>query len=155
MRMELSGKGFILIVFLVLVHDAVCTHFRGGTFTYKPVKPSDPKDTKVSHFGKCKRLWIMPKGYKSNNIYLSAYLFSFEAWANICHVTSLLSVCSFMPALASCSLGIVTSNKQTTEIFYLCLLFNISAPNWVRKSQRVKDAEAMLIWLIDFFILIR
>ena len=51
--MELSGKGLILIVFLVLVHDAVCTHFRGGTFTYKPVNPSDSANTTVSIFGIC------------------------------------------------------------------------------------------------------
>ena len=46
--MELSGKSLISIVFLMLVHDAVCTHFRGGTFTYKPVNPSDPANTTVS-----------------------------------------------------------------------------------------------------------
>ena len=48
MRMELSGKVLILIVFLVLVYDAVCSHFRGGTFTYKPVNPSDSANTTVS-----------------------------------------------------------------------------------------------------------
>jgi len=54
--MELSGKRLISIVFLMLVHDAVCTHFRGGTFTYKPVNPSDPANTTVSFFGlKCLR----------------------------------------------------------------------------------------------------
>ena len=47
--MELSGKVLMLIVFrLVLVHDAVCSHFRGGTFTYKPVNPSDSANTTVS-----------------------------------------------------------------------------------------------------------
>ena len=51
--MKLSGEGLISIVFLVLVHDAVCTHFRGGTFTYKPVNPSDFANTTVSFFGKC------------------------------------------------------------------------------------------------------
>ena len=52
--MKLSGKSLISIVFLMLVHDAVCTHFRGGTFTYKPVNPSDPANTTVSFFGlKC------------------------------------------------------------------------------------------------------
>ena len=54
--MELSGKSLISIVFLVLVHDAVCSHFRGGTFTYKPVDPTDPANTEVSLFGKCCRL---------------------------------------------------------------------------------------------------
>ena len=50
MRMELAVKYIILIVCLVLVHDAACTHFRGGTFTYKPVNPSDPANTTVSSF---------------------------------------------------------------------------------------------------------
>ena len=47
MRMELAVKYIILIVCLALAHDAVCTHFRGGTFTYKPVNPSDPANTTV------------------------------------------------------------------------------------------------------------
>ena len=47
-RMTLATKSMILIVFLVLVHNAVCSHFRGGTFTYTPVNPSDPANTTVS-----------------------------------------------------------------------------------------------------------
>ncbi|XP_078378906.1 integrin beta-like protein A [Oculina patagonica] len=47
MKMDLAGKCIIWIVCFVLVHDAVCTHFRGGTFTYKPVNPSDPANTTV------------------------------------------------------------------------------------------------------------
>ncbi|KAK2562946.1 hypothetical protein P5673_013930 [Acropora cervicornis] len=43
--MTLATKFMILIVFLVLVHNAVCSHFRGGTFTYTPVNPSDPANT--------------------------------------------------------------------------------------------------------------
>lgn len=50
--MELSGKSLISMVFLIVLHDVVCTHFRGGTFTYEPVNPSDPSNTKVSFFGK-------------------------------------------------------------------------------------------------------
>ena len=153
MRMELSGKGFILIVLLVFVHDAVCRHFRGGTFTYKPVNPSDPENTKVSHFGKCKRLWIMHKGYKSNNIYFRAYSFSLKPELTFVMLLAHYQSVRLMPALGFCSLGIGTKNKQTTELF-LCLLYSVSPRSWVRKSQRVKDAEAMLIWLIDFFILI-
>ncbi|XP_015760399.1 PREDICTED: uncharacterized protein LOC107339598 isoform X2 [Acropora digitifera] len=45
--MTLATKSMILIVFLVLVHNAVCTHFRGGTFTYTPDNPSDPANTTV------------------------------------------------------------------------------------------------------------
>jgi len=56
MRMELSGKSIISIVFLVLINDVLCTHFRGGTFTYKPVNPSDPANTTVSFFGNVQRL---------------------------------------------------------------------------------------------------
>ena len=93
---ELSGKSLISIVFLVLVHDAVCSHFWGGTCTYKPVNPSDPTNTKESLFSKnlnffesCTRVTL------SNNVYLSAFSFSFAAWANISHVTCLFSTSLF------------------------------------------------------------
>lgn len=49
-RLTLAAKSMILIVFLVLVNDAVCSHFRGGTFTYEPV--SEPQRP-CKHDGKC------------------------------------------------------------------------------------------------------
>ena len=37
-----------LLICLVQVHDSVCSHFRGGTFMYRPVDPSNPANTTVS-----------------------------------------------------------------------------------------------------------
>lgn len=46
--MELARKFLPLIIFLVQAEESLCTHFRGGTFTYKPVNPSNTTSTKVS-----------------------------------------------------------------------------------------------------------
>ena len=45
--MELAVKFAFLLVFLVSVHRTACSHFRGGSFTYKPVNSSNPASTKV------------------------------------------------------------------------------------------------------------
>lgn len=37
-----------LFLCLVQVHPSVCSHFRGGTFIYKPVDQSNPANTTVS-----------------------------------------------------------------------------------------------------------
>ena len=47
-RMKFVGNLILLVgISLVQVQNSVCSHFRGGTFTYKPANPSDPANTKV------------------------------------------------------------------------------------------------------------
>ena len=46
--MKLFEMYIALLICLVQVHDSVCTHFRGGTFTYTPVDPSNPANLRVS-----------------------------------------------------------------------------------------------------------
>ena len=45
--MEAGIKFALLLVFLVYVHRTACTHFRGGSFTYKPVNSSNHASMKV------------------------------------------------------------------------------------------------------------
>lgn len=45
--MEHTGRFAFLLVFLMCVHKTVCTHFRGGSFTYKPLNSSNPASMKV------------------------------------------------------------------------------------------------------------
>ena len=45
--MEPDIKFALLLVFLVYVHRTACTHFRGGSFTYKPVNSSNHASMKV------------------------------------------------------------------------------------------------------------
>ena len=45
--METGIKFALLLVFLVYVHRTACTHFRGGSFTYKPVNSSNHASMKV------------------------------------------------------------------------------------------------------------
>ena len=70
-KMKLAGKCITLIVCLVLVHDAVCTHFRGGTFTYKPVNPSDPANTTVSSFAECKQTTFCSETFAFNDTHIT------------------------------------------------------------------------------------
>ena len=46
--MKLFEMYIALLICLVQVHDSVCSHFRGGTFTYRPVDPSNPANLRVS-----------------------------------------------------------------------------------------------------------
>ena len=48
MKMILLEIIVVFLISLVQVHPSVCSHFRGGTFTYKPVDPSNPANTTVS-----------------------------------------------------------------------------------------------------------
>ena len=48
MKMILLEKIVVFLISLVQVHPSVCSHFRGGTFTYKPADQSNPANTTVS-----------------------------------------------------------------------------------------------------------
>ena len=48
MRMKLFEKFLVLLICLVQVQESVCSHFRGATFTYRPVDPSDAANLKVN-----------------------------------------------------------------------------------------------------------
>lgn len=44
--MKLFEKFLVLLICLVQVRESVCSHFRGATFTYRPVDPSDAANLK-------------------------------------------------------------------------------------------------------------
>lgn len=48
MKMILLEKIVVFLISLAQVHPSVCSHFRGGTFTYKPADQSNPANTTVS-----------------------------------------------------------------------------------------------------------
>ena len=47
MKMILLEKIVVFFISLVQVRQSVCSHFRGGTFAYKPVDRSNPANTTV------------------------------------------------------------------------------------------------------------
>lgn len=46
--MKLFEKFLVLLICLVQVQESVCSHFRGATFTYRAVDPSDAANLKVN-----------------------------------------------------------------------------------------------------------
>ena len=136
MRMELSAKSLALIVFFILVHDAVCSHFRGGTFTYKPVNPSDPANTRISLFVKCCVLessevpfsdfWV--KQFHVRWLFIHSYWFGQWKWAQ-----NQLKIATIMIQLISRSL----------RLFVNPLWWTPSSQGWLIRRRNILRSETL------------